>query len=154
MRHQTANSLYHSTVGFDRLFKLLDSMTGVEGDNSTTYPPYNIEQRSEHEYRISMAVAGFSESELSVDVKEQTLIVSGEKKSEEKHAQYLYRGIAQRGFKRRFQLADHVEVENAKLTDGLLHIDLVRNLPESMKPRTIKIVSANNEGQSELLETS
>ena len=105
----------------------------------TAYPPYNIERLGENEYRITMAVAGFSEDELKIDVKEQTLNVRGEKKAEEKERQFLHRGIATRAFERRFQLADHVEVKGADLKDGLLHVDLVRNVPERLKPRTIAI---------------
>lgn len=147
MRHSDFNSLYRSTVGFDRLFQLLDGISGIDGD-TPTYPPYNIERRGENQYRISMAVAGFTRDELQVDVKESTLSIRGEKKAEDKSAEYLHRGIAQRGFERRFQLADHVEVTGADLVDGLLHIDLVRDLPESMKPRTIEIGGA----QGKLLE--
>ena len=142
MRHHDFNSLYRSTVGFDRLFNLLDGIGGVDGD-APTYPPYNIERRDENEYRISMAVAGFTRDELKVDVKESTLSVRGEKQAENKDKEYLHRGIAQRGFERRFQLADHVEVTGADLVDGLLHIDLVRNIPESMKPRSIEIGAAS-----------
>ena len=105
----------------------------------TAYPPYNIERLSENEYRVTMAVAGFSEDEINVDVKEQTLTVRGEKKAEDKERQFLHRGIAARSFERRFQLADHVEVKGADLKDGLLHIDLVRNVPERLKPRSIAI---------------
>jgi len=140
---------YRSTVGFDRLFDLLDSASG--GDAGVPgYPPYNIERLSENEYRITMAVAGFSEDELKIDVKEQTLNVKGEKKAEEKDGQFLHRGIATRAFDRRFQLADHVEVKGADLKDGLLHIDLVRNVPERLKPRTIAI----GDGKAAQLEAS
>lgn len=142
MRHADFAPLYRSTVGFDRLFQMLDSLGGVEGD-APTYPPYNIERRAENEYRITMAVAGFSRDELSVEVKESTLSVRGEKKPTEKETEFLHRGIAQRGFERRFQLADHVSVSGADLVDGLLHIDLVRELPERMKPRTIAIGEAS-----------
>ncbi|MGI9426377.1 MAG: Hsp20 family protein [Hyphomicrobiaceae bacterium] len=138
MRHHDFNSLYRSTVGFDRLFQLLDAVPRSEGD-APTYPPYNIERRGEQEYRISMAVAGFTRDELTVDVKESTLSVRGEKQAEDKKTEYLHRGIAQRGFERRFQLADHVEVTGADLVNGLLHIDLVQSIPESMKTRTIEI---------------
>ncbi|HFB2048290.1 MAG: Hsp20 family protein [Hyphomicrobiaceae bacterium] len=151
MQHHITNSLYHSTVGFDRLFKLLDNVTLGGSDATVTYPPYNIEQRSEHEYRISMAVAGFSDEELSVDVKEQMLTVNGDKRADKEEVQYVYRGIAQRGFKRKFQLADHVEVKSAKLADGLLHIDLKRNLPDNLKPRTIKIITESS-AKTELIE--
>jgi molecular chaperone IbpA len=130
--------LYRSTVGFDRLFNLLDQVTGFD-QSPTAYPPYNIERLGENEYRITMAVAGFSQDEVKVDVKEQTLNVSGAKKAEEKEREYLHRGIAARTFERRFQLADHVEVKGADLQDGLLHIDLVRNVPERLKARTIAI---------------
>src|SRR5262245_11175062 len=130
--------LYRSTVGFDRLFNLLDSVTGLD-QASPGYPPYNIERLSESEYRITMAVAGFAQDEIRVDVKEQTLTVTGARKAEGKEREFLHRGIAARDFERRFQLADHVEVKGADLQDGLLHIDLVRNVPERLKPRTIAI---------------
>ncbi len=130
--------LYRSTVGFDRLVSLLDGAAGVE-DASATYPPYNIERLGETEYRIVMAVAGFTEPELSIEVKEQSLAVKGQKAAETTERTFLHRGIAARGFERRFQLADHVEVKAAGLADGLLHIDLVRNVPERLKPRTVAI---------------
>ena len=131
--------LYRSTVGFDRLFSLLDQVNGV--DPAPGYPPYNIERTGEDEYRISVAVAGFSEPELTIEVKENTLLVRGEKqeKAEEKKGEVLHRGIAARAFERRFQLADHVEVKGAALEHGLLHVDLVRKIPEAMKPRQIPI---------------
>jgi molecular chaperone IbpA len=138
MRHIDFAPFYRSTVGFDRLFDLLDSASGVDS-GVPGYPPYNIERLGENEYRITMAVAGFAEDELKIDVKEQTLNVKGEKKADEKDGQYLHRGIATRAFDRRFQLADHVEVKGAELKDGLLHIDLVRNVPERLKPRTVAI---------------
>jgi molecular chaperone IbpA len=133
--------LYRSTVGFDRLFSLLDQATGVEP--TPGYPPYNIERTGENDYRISVAVAGFSEPELTIEVKENTLLVRGDKKekTEEKKAEVLYRGIAARAFERRFQLADHVEVKGAALEHGLLHVDLVRRIPEAMKPRQIPITN-------------
>ena len=137
MRHFDLTPLYRSTVGFDRLAQLLDQVTG-EGD-ATTYPPYNIERLAENEYRISMAVAGFSDEEIKVEVKEQVLSVKGDKKPETKERQFLHRGIAARGFERRFQLADHVEVKGADLKNGMLHIDLERKVPERLKPRTIPI---------------
>jgi molecular chaperone IbpA len=130
--------LYRSTVGFDRLFNLLDSVTGFD-QGPAPYPPYNIERTGENEYQITMAVAGFGKDELRVDMKEQTLTITGEKKAEEKEREFLHRGIAARSFERRFQLADFVEVKGAELKDGLLHIDLVRNVPERLKPRTIAI---------------
>jgi len=130
--------LYRSTVGFDRLFDLLDQVTGFD-QAAPAYPPYNIERLGDNEYRITMAVAGFGQDEITIDVKEQALNISGAKKAEEKEREYLHRGIAARSFERRFQLADHVEVKGAGLRDGLLHIDLVRNVPERLKPRTIAI---------------
>ena len=139
MRPIDFSPLYRSTVGFDRLFNILDSVPGFEQVPPTGFPPYNIERLSDNEYRITMAVAGFAQDEIRVDVKEQTLSVAGSKKAEEKERRYLHRGIAARSFERRFQLADHVEVKGADLQNGLLHIDLVRNVPERLKPRTIAI---------------
>jgi molecular chaperone IbpA len=133
------NPLYRSTVGFDHLFGLLDSLSGEA--RTETYPPYNIERTGENAYRITMAVAGFSEDDLSVEAKENVLTVKGEKKPETQDdgRELLYRGIASRAFERRFQLADYVEVKGADLVNGLLHIDLVREIPEAMKPRQIAI---------------
>ncbi|MBS0240932.1 MAG: Hsp20 family protein [Proteobacteria bacterium] len=130
--------LYRSTVGFDRLAQLLDSVAGSEGD-TPAYPPYNIERLAENKYRITMAVAGFSEDEIKIEIKEQALSIKGEKKPDEKERTFLHRGIATRAFQRQFQLADHVEVTGADMKDGLLHVDLVRNVPERLKPRTISI---------------
>ncbi|MET0569484.1 MAG: Hsp20 family protein [Hyphomicrobiaceae bacterium] len=138
MRHFDFAPLYRSTVGFDRLVSLLDGVSGVDNDG-TTYPPYNIERLGDNQYRITMAVAGFGESEINIEVKEQSLSVKGEKKPAEKEPQFLHRGIATRTFERRFQLADHVEVTGADLKDGLLHVDLVRNVPEKLKPRQIPV---------------
>jgi molecular chaperone IbpA len=140
MRPIDLSPLYRSTVGFDRLFDLVDSATGLD-QAAAGYPPYNIERLGDNEYRITMAVAGFAQDELRVDLKEQTLTVAGSKKPDEKERQYLHRGIAARNFERRFQLADHVEVKGADVQHGLLHIDLVRNVPERLKPRTISIGS-------------
>lgn len=139
MRHIDFPSLYRSTVGFDRLASLLDQISADDGG----YPPYNIERLAENEYRITMAVAGFTRDELGIEVKEQTLSVRGQKGAEDKERQFLHRGIAARSFERRFQMADHVEVKGADLKDGMLHIDLVRNVPERMKPRTIAIGGAS-----------
>lgn len=136
MRHFDFAPLYRSTIGFDRMAQLLDSMGGTD---ETAYPPYNIERLAENEYRITMAVAGFSADDLKIDVKESTLSVRGEKAADEQNRQFLHRGIAARSFERRFQLADYVEVKGADLKDGLLHVDLVRNIPDRMKPRTIEI---------------
>jgi molecular chaperone IbpA len=139
MRHFDLTPFYRSTVGFDRLFSTLDSLVGG-ADNGQTYPPYNIEKTGENAYRVTLAVAGFGEDELSVEAKESTLTIKGEKTAEQaESANVLYRGIAGRAFERRFQLADHVEVKGASLENGLLHVDLVREIPEAAKPRTIKI---------------
>ena len=151
MRHLDFAPLYRSTVGFDRLVQLLDSVAGVPGD-APTYPPYNIERLSENEYRITMAVAGFSTNEISIEVKEQALTVKGEKQAETKTGEFLHRGIATRAFERRFQLADHVEVKGADLKDGMLHVDLVRNVPERLKPRRIAIGTDN--GSARQIETN
>jgi molecular chaperone IbpA len=131
--------LYRSTVGFDRLFSLLDQVAGVDG-SVPGYPPYNIERTDENSYRITVAVAGFAEPELSIEVKEDTLTIRGEKQhKEEKAGEVLYQGIAARAFERVFQLADFVRVKGAALENGLLHVDLVREIPEAKKPRSIPI---------------
>ena len=122
-------------LGFDEIERALDRVAKA----ADGYPPYNIERLGDNEYRITMAVAGFEKDEFKIEVKEQTLIVTGHKKPDGKERVFLHRGIAARSFERRFQLADHVEVSGADFQDGLLHIDLVRNLPERMKPRTVAI---------------
>jgi molecular chaperone IbpA len=130
--------LYRSTVGFDRLFSMLDQAGGFEG--TPGYPPYNIERIGENDYRISIAVAGFSQEELSIEAKENTLKVRGAKpEQQEKTGEVLYQGIAARAFERVFQLADFVLVKSAALENGLLHVDLVREIPEAKKPRNIPI---------------
>jgi len=141
MRTFDLSPFYRSTVGFDRVFNLLDANVGSEAQ---TYPPYNIERTGENTYRVTMAVAGFGDADLAIEAKENTLTVKGEKKTEaeKKDSEFLYRGIGARAFERRFQLADHVEVKGANLENGLLHIDLVRNVPESKKPRQIAIGNA------------
>jgi molecular chaperone IbpA len=137
MRTYDLSPLYRSTVGFDRLFGLLDSVTNGEAQ---PYPPYNIERTGENAYRVTLAVAGFGEGDLDIQAKENVLTVKGEKTEEKADGrEVLYRGIAARAFERRFQLADHVEVTGAALENGLLHIDLVREIPEAMKPRKIAI---------------
>ena len=138
MRHFDFSPLYRSTVGFDRLLTMLDSLG--QPDQGQSYPPYNIERTGETSYRITMAVAGFDESELSIEAREHVLTVKGEKAEESAdQPQFLYRGIAKRAFERRFQLADHVEIRGAQLKNGLLHVDLVREIPEAAKPRKIEI---------------
>jgi molecular chaperone IbpA len=127
--------LYRSTVGFDRLFSMLDGFDAAPG-----YPPYNIERTGENAYRISVAVAGFGESDLAIVAKENVLTIKGEKQGkEEQHGEVLYQGIAARAFERTFQLADYVQVKGASLENGLLHVDLVREIPEAKKPRQIAI---------------
>jgi molecular chaperone IbpA len=140
MRHFDLTPLYRSTIGFDRFGSLLDQLASFEGE-APSYPPYNIERIGENDYRISMAVAGFGEGDLSIEVKENTLSIRGEKKAEPEPTTYLHRGIASRSFERRFQLADYVVVKGASLENGLLHVDLHRELPEAMKPRTIPITT-------------
>ncbi|HEY8194420.1 MAG TPA: Hsp20 family protein [Hyphomicrobium sp.] len=147
MRQTEFAPFYRSAIGFDRLFQMLDQATGF--DSESTYPPYNIERTGENAYRITLAVAGFSSEELKIEVKEQTLTVSGEKAAEADKKAYLHRGIAARAFERRYQLADHVDVTGAAFENGLLHVDLVRNVPESKKPRTITIGSAETAKQLE-----
>ncbi len=133
--------LYRSTVGFDRLGQLLDDMANFE---APTYPPYNIERVGEDQYRITMAVAGFAPEDLNIEVKNNTLTVTGKKSEKtEPKGEFLHQGIAGRTFERRFQLADHVEVVGADMENGLLHVSLKREIPEAMKPRTIQINSGS-----------
>jgi len=140
MRTFDLTPLYRSTIGFDRLFSMLDQLPGFDGAGSG-YPPYNIERTGENAYRITVAVAGFSESDLAIEVKEGTLTIKGEKqhKTDETTGEVLHQGIASRAFERTFQLADHVEVNGASLENGLLHVELIREVPEAMKPRQIRI---------------
>ncbi len=137
MRTFDFSPLFRSTVGFDRLFDLMDSYA----EQSNGYPPYNIERSDETHYRITLAVAGFGEKDLNIEVKEGVLTVTGQKDEQERSDQrnVLYQGIAGRAFERRFQLAEHVEVRAAKLENGLLHVDLERVIPEEKKPRRIAI---------------
>ncbi|MBP0615953.1 Hsp20 family protein [Jiella mangrovi] len=153
MRHVDFAPLYRSTVGFDRLVSMLDGLS--QPDSGQTYPPYNIERTGENDYRITMAVAGFDETELSIESRENTLTVTGEKaEKEDGSSETLYRGIAGRAFERRFQLAEHVEVKGASLKNGLLHIDLVRVIPEAMKPRKIEIATAAGNGNEKQIEAA
>ncbi|HEX5508404.1 MAG TPA: Hsp20 family protein [Pseudolabrys sp.] len=140
--------LYRSTVGFDRLFSMLDGFEATPG-----YPPYNIERTGENDYRISVAVAGFGENELSIEAKENTLTIKGEKQvKEESNGEVLYQGIAARAFERVFQLADYVQVKGAALENGLLHVDLVREIPEAKKPRSIPIGDGKTEAKAKVLD--
>ncbi len=130
--------LFRSSIGFDRLTRLIDAAGQI--DNGTlSYPPYNIEATGENAYRLTMAVAGFAADDLDVTAKEGVLLVSGKARKDEDSARYLHRGIARRAFERRFQLADHIRVAGASLDNGLLHVDLVREVPEALKPRKIAI---------------
>ena len=133
--------LYRSSVGFDRLARLMDASTRPGAPAGNGFPPYNIAANGEDRYRITMAVAGFGEAELDIEVHDQALTVSGNKKEEAEDVQYLHRGIAERNFSRKFQLADYVKVADAHLENGILTIDLEREVPEAMKPRSIKIAS-------------
>ena len=130
--------LFRSTIGFDRLTQLMDAATQVDS-NSLSYPPYNIEATGENAYRLTMAVAGFAAEDLDITAKEGVLLVTGKSQKEDDKARYLHRGIARRAFERRFQLADHIQVAGASLDNGLLHVDLVREIPEALKPRKIAI---------------
>lgn len=139
MRTFDLTPLYRSTVGFDRVFDLLDNVGKAE---SNGYPPYNIERLDENEYRITLAVAGFGEDDLDLEVHQNTLTVKGVRKDADEDRSFLYRGIAGRSFERQFQLAEHVEIAGASLVNGLLNIDLKREIPEAMKPRKIEINGA------------
>lgn len=132
--------LFRSSVGFDRLMRLMESSTQL-ADATNGYPPYNIEKTGDDRYRITVAVAGFGDDELNVETHENTLLIEGRKREPDVEARYLYRGIAGRSFKRQFQVADHVKVVGASLSNGLLVIDLVREIPEAMKPRRIPITA-------------
>ena len=139
--------LFRSTVGFDRMARLLDSVTRLD-EQAVSYPPYNIEKLDEDNYRITMAVAGFGEDELDVTVKDGTLIVSGKAESKDAERKFLHRGIARRAFERRLQLADYIQVSGARLENGLLHVDLLREVPEAMKPRQIAINTVDGKTKS------
>lgn len=147
MRHIDFTPLYRSTIGFDRLFDLVGDTAGLNTD--TGYPPYNIERTGDDTYRITMAIAGFGKDDLTLEVKESLLTVKAEKVSTGEEREYLHRGIAERSFERRFQLADYVEVSGADVRDGLLHVDLVRRVPERLKPRTIEIGGGDTTKQIE-----
>ena len=139
MRTFDYSPFYRATVGFDRVFDLLDNVASQSGANG--YPPYNIEKSGDNAYKIVMAVAGFAEAELNVTQKENELLVTGQAQNAQDEKQYLYRGIAGRNFERRFQLADHVKVTGAKLANGLLTIELQREIPEEKKPRAIPVTA-------------
>lgn len=147
MRTFDFTPLYKSAVGFDRLANLLEAANVYE-QSQPGYPPYNIELTGEHKYRISMAVAGFSAAEMDIEVDQGVLKVTGKKSSSEGEKRYLHQGIAARNFERKFQLEDYVKVVGAELKDGLLHVELIRELPEAKKPRKIAIAGAETQLES------
>lgn len=155
MRAYDFSPLYRSAIGFDRLAGMLDSATRNDAQ-APTYPPYNVEQVGENDYRVTMAVAGFSEDELEIEVKDQTLTISGKKTetNTDEGRNYLYQGIAARSFERRFQLADHVQVTGARLENGLLHVDTRREIPEALKPRSIAIKAGSGSSRQAIENTS
>lgn len=134
--------LFRSTVGFDRVSRLLESALNDNGNSAAQYPPYNIEKLSDDEYRIVMAVAGFGDGDIDITVKENTLHVQGKTAEKDDDVRYLHRGIAGRAFERRFELADHIKVDGASLENGLLVVELRREIPEALKPRKISINSS------------
>jgi molecular chaperone IbpA len=138
MRSYDLSPLFRSTVGFDRLTRLMDAATRVD-ESTPSYPPYNIEKTGENAYRISMAVAGFSGDEIEITAQDNTLVISGKPKKSEEERKFLHRGIAGRAFERRFELAEFITVKGASLENGLLHVELVREVPEAKKPRTVTI---------------
>ena len=138
MRTLDLSPLFRSTVGFDRMTRLLDAATRFD-EGALSYPPYNIEKTGEDTYRITMAVAGFGEDDLEITAQENSLVISGKVEQPADAAKLLHRGIAGRAFERRFELAEHIRVAGASLVNGLLHVDLVREVPEAMKPRTVRI---------------
>ena len=151
MRNFDLTPLYRSTVGFDRLANILDNVTRT--DSSSSYPPYNIEKTGEDAYRITIAVAGFTDDELTIEARDGQLVISGKKAETEAETNYLHRGIATRAFEKRFQLADHVRATDAITQNGLLHVDLVREIPEALKPRKIEIAKSRPvEGEKVTLE--
>ncbi len=139
MHHRDLTPLLRATVGFDRMMNMLDASTRPD-TASSSYPPYNIEKTAEHDYRITMAVAGFTQEELEITIKENSLHITGKKeRDKEDKVTYLHRGIANRSFERSFDLADHIKVTGANLENGLLIIELTREIPEAKKPRNIPI---------------
>jgi len=132
--------LFRSTIGFDRLARLFDTASQLD-NTASSYPPYNIEKTGENAYRVTMAVAGFGAEDLDITSKEGSLVVTGKARKDDDGSRYLHRGLARRAFERRFQLADHIRVVGASLDNGLLHVDLVREVPEALKPRKIEITT-------------
>jgi len=150
MRNYDLSPLFRSTVGFDRLSQLLDNVQRVD-EAALGYPPYNIEKLKEDAYRITMAVAGFAAEEIEVVTKDGAVVVTGRAKPDDKTQTFLHQGIARRAFERRFQLADHIKVTGASLNNGLLDIELTREVPETLKPRRIEIVAG---GSKNLIDRS
>ena len=146
MRSFDLAPLYRATVGYDQIADLMDRVL-TKDISQPSYPPYNIEKTAEDAWRISLAVAGFSDADLTVEVRENALLVSGRKSEEDDDRTYLHRGIATRAFERRFHLADHVRVSGAAHENGMLHIDLVKEVPEALKPRRIEIAKSANGGK-------
>lgn len=140
MRSYDFSPLFRSTVGFDRLTRLMDAATRLD-EGAPSYPPYNIEKTGENAYRITMAVAGFGDDEIDITAQDNTLVISGKPTKSEEERKFLHRGIAGRAFERRFDLAEFITVKGAALENGLLHVELVREVPEAKKPRSIKIES-------------
>ena len=138
MRTYDLTPLFRTSIGFDRMSRLMDAALKLE-DSAKGYPPYNIAKKGEHDYRITLAVAGFAESDLDITAFENTLTIKGKSRTEDEDLRFLHRGIAGRSFERRFQLADHVKVRGASLENGLLHVALEREIPEALKPRSISI---------------
>ncbi len=147
MRTYDFTPLFRSTVGFDRMSRLLESALSSD-ESASAYPPYNIERLDENQYRITMAVAGFAESDLDIVSENQSLTIRSKARPEADASHFLYRGIAGRAFERRFQLADHIHVTGASLENGLLHVALERQVPEQLKPRTIAITTGLGMGSS------
>jgi len=151
MRHFDFAPLYRATVGFDQIADMMDRVLASDSAQPG-YPPYNIEKTAEDAYRISIAVAGFADQDLNVEVKEKALVVSARKAEEDEERSYLHRGIATRAFERRFHLADHVKVVGASHENGMLHIDLEREIPEALKPRRIEIANGTKAIEKDVVD--
>lgn len=149
--HIDFSPLYRSSIGFDRLANMVENAS--HGNSQGGYPPYNIELLDENQYRITMAVAGFTNSELDIQTQANMLVIKGSKGEDEQERSFLYQGIAERNFERRFQLADYVKVTAARIENGLLHVDLEREIPEAMKPRKIEISDGSSD-QHKLLKSA
>jgi molecular chaperone IbpA len=143
--------LFRSTIGFDRLTRMVDAAARLD-NAALSYPPYNIEKTGEDAYRLTMAVAGFSPDEIEATVHQNSLLVTGKAKKEEDEGRYLHRGIARRAFERRFSLADHIKVTGASLDNGMLHVDLVHEVPEEAKPRKVEIAGSQPQSLPEVVE--